>query len=167
MTAYTGTIKKIGAERKIGGWSPVTGVHNFRSLAADWHQYRIYAAELRPEYAADALATADTITWIFGHLQGAETLVGAYLIFPRDIVGDAADYHTITIEVGGTAVCSRTTVYGAEAGVAWEIVRSNTDDRAGTQGEALEVIFTLTVGAASEVVQAGTIVVAVTKVTEA
>lgn len=165
-TDYTGIFKKIGAERLLGGWSPVTGMANYRRLAADYHQFRIYAAELRNEESADANVTGDTFTYVFGHLQGSETLVGAYLISPRDMVGDAADYITWTIEVGDNAVCSKATTYGLTAGVAWEIARSTTANRAGTIGEAVELIGTLTVGDESEALYAGMVVIVVTKVTE-
>ena len=167
MTAHTGTFKKIGAHRLIGPWSPVTGMHNYRRLSTDFHQHRFYVAELTNEVAADALANADTYTWIFGHLHGSETLIGAYLIFPRDIDGDTADYHTFTIEVDGTECFSRTTQYGVDSGVAWEIARSETAaNRSGTIGEALELIATVTNATGSEVLQAGTVVVVVTKYAE-
>ena len=167
MTAYTGTFKKIGAHRLIGPWSPVTGMHNYRRLSTDYHHHRFCVAELRNEFAADALANADTYTWIFGHLHGSETLIGAYLIFPRDIDGDTSNYHTFTIEQGGTECFSRNTTRGADAGVAWEIARSATAaNRSGTQGCALELIATVTNATGSEVLQAGTVVVVVTKYAE-
>lgn len=167
MTAYTGTFKKIGAHRLIGPWSPVTGMHNYRRLSTDYHHHRFYVAELSNEVAADALDDGDTYTWVFGHLHGSETLIGAYLIFPRDIDGNTDNYHTFTIEVNGTACCSRDTKRGADAGVAWEIARSNTAaNRSGTQGQTLEVIATVTNATGSEVLQAGTVVVVVTKYAE-
>ncbi len=156
----------LGAQRLVGKWSPVTGMHGYRNLAADYHKFRVYAATLREEVAADALANGDTYTWTFGVLTDDETLVGAYLVLPRDFVGDAADYHTWSVEVGTNAVCSRTTVYGLTAGVVWEISRSNSTNRPGEAGEDIELICTTTVGAASVALYAGTVVLVVTKVTE-
>jgi len=163
MTAYTGTVQNIGSKFLLGPWKPIVGIHNWRTIADSYHNFRIYVAELRDEYAAGDLSNSDTITWTIGTLGGSEVLVGAYLIHPRDIDGDANDYNTYQVKIGSTAVCS-VTKYGVEAGVPQEISRAgNATARAGSRGDFLYLVCTATVASSSEAVQAGTLCVIVTK----
>jgi len=170
MTANTGTFNNLTASRIVGNWTPVTPMANYRRLHTDYHTYRVQYMELKDYAAADTVSSGDTYTWTTNmerRTGGLVILSGVFVIFPSDISEDADDYWTVSCELDGTEVATRTTANGANAGQVWEVTRTGSAaNRAGSSETSIEIIFTAAVAGTAPALQSGIVVAIVTQEAE-
>lgn len=123
MTSHTGVVRAINLQEVGAAFPMVNPFCNFREVAANVRNRRVYTARLTG--TAAAIAT-DDYTFTLFVANHAMVVDACFVVDPVGLSVDTTNDNNFTLKNGSTTLCQQSTGYGVVANEPWEITRANT-----------------------------------------